>query len=82
MEEQLATIWSDVLRIERVGVHDNYFELGGDSIQSTLVVSAARKIGLQLTPKQLFECPTIAQLAVGRRPQYRLGRHRPGTRRG
>ncbi len=63
VEEQLAAIWRNVLRIEQVGVHDNYFELGGDSIQSTLVVSAARKIGLRLTPKQLFECPTIAQLA-------------------
>ena len=63
IEKHLAAIWSDVLRIEKVGIHDNYFELGGDSIQSTLVVSAARKVGLQLTPKQLFEYPTIAQLA-------------------
>ena len=63
VEEKLAAIWSDVLRIEKIGIHDNYFELGGDSIQSTLVVSAARKQDLQLTPKQLFEYPTVAQLA-------------------
>ena len=63
-EEQLAAIWRDVLRLEQVGVHDNYFELGGDSIQSTLVISAARRIGLRLTPKQLFESPTIAELAL------------------
>ncbi len=64
VEEQLASIWRDVLRLEQVGVHDNYFELGGDSIQSTLVISAARKIGIRLTPKQLFEYPTIAELAL------------------
>ncbi|MCA9184440.1 MAG: amino acid adenylation domain-containing protein [Planctomycetales bacterium] len=63
VESQLASIWSQVLRLERVGVNDNYFELGGDSIQSTLVVAAARKGGLRITPRQLFECPTIAQLA-------------------
>ena len=64
VEEQLASIWRDVLRLEQVGVHDNYFELGRDSIQSTLVISAARKIGIRLTPKQLFEYPTIAELAL------------------
>ena len=79
VEEHLAAIWSDVLRIERVGVHDNYFELGGDSIQSTLVVSAARKQDLQLTPKQLFEHPTIAQLAsvAVRRADAAVGRQEP-----
>ncbi len=64
IEQQLAGIWCDVLRMPRVGVFDNYFELGGDSIQSTLVVAAARKLGLQITPRQLFESPTIDQLAM------------------
>ncbi|MNW26217.1 Linear gramicidin synthase subunit D [compost metagenome] len=63
-EQKLADIWSGVLDVERVGIHDNYFQLGGDSILSIQIVSRARKQGLQLTPKQLFQNPTIAELAL------------------
>jgi non-ribosomal peptide synthase protein (TIGR01720 family) len=63
VEEVLSGIWAEVLRVERVGVHGNFFELGGDSILSIQVVSRARQRGLKLTPRQLFERPTIARLA-------------------
>jgi aryl carrier-like protein len=62
-EQALAEIWCEVLGVEQVGVHDNFFHLGGDSILSIQVVSKARQAGFQLTPKQLFQHPTIAQLA-------------------
>ena len=63
-EETLSGIWRDVLRIERVGIHDNFFELGGDSILSIQIVSRANQAGIRLTPKQLFQHPTVAELAA------------------
>ncbi|ESA38545.1 amino acid adenylation domain protein [Leptolyngbya sp. Heron Island J] len=64
VEETLAQIWQDVLRLNAIGVHDNFFELGGDSILSIQIVSRAREAGLRLAPNQLFEQPTIAELAA------------------
>ncbi|MCI0912462.1 non-ribosomal peptide synthetase [Pseudomonas putida] len=68
LEEQLAQIWCEVLNVSRVGVQDNFFELGGDSILSIQVVSRARQLGLQFTPRDLFQHQTIQTLAavVGR----------------
>jgi amino acid adenylation domain-containing protein/non-ribosomal peptide synthase protein (TIGR01720 family) len=63
-EETLLRIWSEVLKVDRIGVHDNFFELGGDSILGLLVVSRARDAGLILVPAALFEHPTIAGLAA------------------
>jgi amino acid adenylation domain-containing protein/non-ribosomal peptide synthase protein (TIGR01720 family) len=63
-ERQLAGIWSEVLGIERVGVHDNFFGLGGDSILSIQVIARAQQAGLRLTPRQLFQHQTIAELAA------------------
>jgi len=63
-ERALVDIWQRVLKVQRVGVHDNFFELGGDSILTILVVSQARQRGLTLTPKQLFDRPTVAELAA------------------
>ncbi len=70
IESTLGEIWSTVLRLESVGVHDNFFELGGDSILSIQIVTRAHQAGLQLTPKQLFQYQTIADLAevVGSAP--------------
>ncbi len=62
-EEILCAVWAGVLKVERVGVEENFFELGGDSILSIQVVSRARQRGLRLTPRQVFERPTIAGLA-------------------
>jgi amino acid adenylation domain-containing protein/non-ribosomal peptide synthase protein (TIGR01720 family) len=63
-EEVLSTIWSELLGVERVGIHDNFFELGGDSILSIQVIARARRQGLAITPRQLFEHQTIAALAA------------------
>lgn len=64
-EQQLAHIWQQTLRASQVGIHDNFFELGGDSITSIQVVARANLAGIRLTARQLFEQPTIAQLAHG-----------------
>ncbi|MGH8908707.1 MAG: amino acid adenylation domain-containing protein [Egibacteraceae bacterium] len=63
VEEVLARVWSQVLGVDRVGVHDNFFDLGGDSILSIQVVAKARDAGVWLTPKLVFQHPTIAELA-------------------
>ncbi len=64
LEERLAQVWLEVLKLERVGIHDNFFELGGDSIFSLRVVTLAKQAGINLTPRQLFQHPTIAELAT------------------
>ena len=64
IEERLAEIWREVLRRKEVGVHDNFIELGGDSILNIQIVARARRAGLQLTAKQIFDHPTIAELAA------------------
>jgi amino acid adenylation domain-containing protein/non-ribosomal peptide synthase protein (TIGR01720 family) len=63
-EETLAAIWSQLLNLKQVGTGDNFFELGGDSILSIQVIARANQAGLTLTPRQLFEHPTIAGLAA------------------
>ncbi|HEY0514544.1 MAG TPA: amino acid adenylation domain-containing protein [Thermoanaerobaculia bacterium] len=63
-EERLVRIWGEVLGLARVGIHDNFFQLGGDSILSIQVVARARREGLLITPRQLFESQTIAGLAA------------------
>ncbi|WP_042368093.1 non-ribosomal peptide synthetase [Streptacidiphilus neutrinimicus] len=62
-ERALAGIWSEVLGVPGVGVHDNYFTLGGDSILGIRIVAAARRAGLALTPRHLFQHQTVAELA-------------------
>jgi amino acid adenylation domain-containing protein/non-ribosomal peptide synthase protein (TIGR01720 family) len=62
-EEILAGIWADVLGVERVGVEDNFFALGGDSIRGIQAVSRANRAGLKLTTHQLFRNQTVAGLA-------------------
>ncbi|MCL6751962.1 amino acid adenylation domain-containing protein [Nostoc sp. CCCryo 231-06] len=64
VEEVLATIWSQVLGIEQVGIHNNFLELGGDSIQSIQVAAKAYEAGLKFSMNQLFAYPTIAELAT------------------
>jgi amino acid adenylation domain-containing protein/non-ribosomal peptide synthase protein (TIGR01720 family) len=63
-EEKLAAIWADVLRLEQVGIHDNFFEIGGDSILSLQIIARANQAGIQLNIKQLFKHQTIAELAA------------------
>jgi amino acid adenylation domain-containing protein/non-ribosomal peptide synthase protein (TIGR01720 family) len=63
LEQRLAAIWQDVLKLPQVGLNDNFFELGGDSIISIQVVSRARQAGIRLNPKDLFQHQTIQRLA-------------------
>jgi aryl carrier-like protein len=63
-ETRLAEIWQDLLGIAPVGVYDDFFELGGDSVLGLRIVARAREHGLVLTPGQLFQGPTIAALAA------------------
>jgi amino acid adenylation domain-containing protein/non-ribosomal peptide synthase protein (TIGR01720 family) len=63
-EETLAEVWAEVLRVDPVGIHDHFIELGGDSILAIQVVARAAQKGLRLAPKQIFQHPTIAQLAA------------------
>ena len=63
-QEILAKIWAEVLGVEQVSIYDNFFELGGDSILSIQVVTRANEAGLVLTPKQLFQHQTIANLST------------------
>ena len=65
LEERLAEIWKDVLGVESISMHDDFFELGGDSILSLRISAAAREHGLAVTPRKVYEHPTIAELAAG-----------------
>src|SRR5438132_2624628 len=62
-EELLCGLFAEVLGLERVGIDDNFFALGGDSIVSIQLVSRARKAGLVIMPRAVFEHQTVAGLA-------------------
>ena len=62
-ERVLADIWREMLGIGQVGIHDNFFELGGDSVLNIQITARANQSGLRITPKQVFEHQTIAELA-------------------
>ncbi|HEU0078864.1 MAG TPA: amino acid adenylation domain-containing protein, partial [Longimicrobiaceae bacterium] len=62
-EEVLAAVWAEVLGVPRVGVHDNFFAAGGDSILAVRVVARARERGVELSVADLFETSTVEELA-------------------
>src|SRR5213076_266161 len=63
-EEILCGLFAEVLGLERVGIDDNFFALGGDSIMSIQLVSRARKAGLVITPRAVFQHQTVPALAA------------------
>jgi amino acid adenylation domain-containing protein len=62
-EELLVEIWREVLSLDRIGIHDDFFELGGESMRCIQIAATARDRGLAFTPRDLFQEPTIARLA-------------------
>ena len=64
VEALLAAAWKSVLGLPRIGMHDNFFEIGGDSMSTLRVIAELKRCGLRVTPKQLFVHPTIAKLAA------------------
>ena len=63
VERILVEIWEELLPVDRIGVRDNFFELGGDSILSIQVIARANQRGVRLSPRHIFEAPTIEELA-------------------
>ncbi|QIH08992.1 amino acid adenylation domain-containing protein [Pseudomonas sp. BIOMIG1BAC] len=63
VEIALARIWSDLLKVERVGRHDHFFELGGHSLLAVSLIERMRQIGLGADVRVLFSQPTLAALA-------------------
>jgi amino acid adenylation domain-containing protein len=64
-EEAMARIWTQVLGVEKIGVHDNFFELGGHSLLATAMISRIRtSFSVELPVNYIFEAPTVAKLAL------------------
>jgi len=65
IEALLVKIWSDVLKLEKIGIHDNFFELGGHSLLATQVVSRiSRALQKNIPLRNLFEAPTVSEIAL------------------
>jgi aryl carrier-like protein len=64
LEKQLAEIWEDLLSFDPIGIHDNFFQLGGHSVLAMMMMSRVqRDLQAKLTIRNVFETPTIAGLA-------------------
>ncbi|MBT2163177.1 non-ribosomal peptide synthetase [Zobellia barbeyronii] len=62
LEKKMAAIWKEVLDLPSIGIHENFFDIGGDSILSIQVISKAKAENLVVSPNQLFEHQTISEL--------------------
>jgi FkbM family methyltransferase len=83
LEQTLATVWSDVLKLPEIGVMDNFFELGGHSMLAMQVIyQIRRQLQIELYVHSIFTSPTIAGLAtlIEQQQSERVGPHRPKIR--
>jgi len=65
LEKTIATVWQEVLAVHEAGLHDNFFEMGGDSLAATRLISRVHKVtGVALPLSLLFDCPTIAGIST------------------
>ncbi|WP_036205830.1 phosphopantetheine-binding protein, partial [Lysinibacillus sphaericus] len=64
IEKQLVEIWSDVLQIRKIGILDNFFEVGGHSLKATILTSRISKnLHVSITLQEIFENPTIKSIS-------------------
>ena len=63
-ERVLAAVWAELLKVEQVGRHDNFFKLGGHSLLAVRMIERLRRVGLQVDVRALFSAPTLQELAV------------------
>src|SRR5262245_21906106 len=64
IEELLVRIWTQVLGVEPIGIHDSFYDLGGDSLRATQIAARSQEVcGVELPLKTFFDAPTIAGLA-------------------
>ena len=64
-EETIAEIWSELLKVDGIGIHDDFFDLGADSLTATALVAKIRgTFGVELSLASLFETPTIAGISA------------------
>jgi non-ribosomal peptide synthetase component F/aryl carrier-like protein len=64
LEEELFAIWSEVLNVDKIGVHDNFFKITGNSVKATQIVSRMHRAGFKITLRTIFTYPTIYELAT------------------
>jgi FkbH-like protein len=75
VEVALASIWSELLGVDRVGIHDNFFAVGGHSLMATRIIGRVRDaLRVEMPLRSIFEAPTIAQLAAKLIEQQQMAR--------
>ncbi|NEZ64781.1 amino acid adenylation domain-containing protein [Leptolyngbyaceae cyanobacterium CCMR0082] len=70
VEKTLAKLWQQVLKVDRIGIHDNFYELGGDSIMAIQIAARMSEAGFSLSPNQIFQHPTLAKLSAVVAPEH------------
>ncbi|MEL7313687.1 MAG: amino acid adenylation domain-containing protein, partial [Cyanobacteria bacterium J06559_3] len=69
VEQTLTRLWQQVLKVDRIGIHDNFYDLGGDSIMAIQIAARMSEVGFAISPNQIFQHPTIAELATVAAPE-------------
>ncbi|MCB1054530.1 MAG: amino acid adenylation domain-containing protein [Acidobacteria bacterium] len=63
-QKHLAALWCEFLGVETIGIHDNFFALGGDSVRAIRILGRLRQVGVELSARQLFDATTLDRLAA------------------